>query len=78
MIQAWLALFTGIILIMAAKLRLNAQGIELAVARAQLPLRELKMASNLDGLFPEERSYPEVSDAAAAFQASTSPQGEAQ
>jgi hypothetical protein len=51
------------------------QGIEVAVARAPLPLRELKLASELDDLFPEEISFPQVSDAVAAYMARKSREG---
>jgi len=51
--------------------KLISQGIEVTVARAPLPLRELKLASELDDLFPEQRSFTKVSDAVAAFKART-------
>ena len=51
------------------------QGIEVAVARAPLPLRELKLASELDDLLPEEKSFPQVSDAVAAYLARKSRTG---
>ncbi len=51
--------------------KLAAQGIELASAGTPLPLRELKLASKLDGLFPDELSFSTVKDAVAAFKART-------
>lgn len=56
-------------------LRLTERGIELAVAHAHLPLREMKL-SNLD-IVPEERRFPRVMDAVAAFEARTRRGGEA-
>ena len=58
--------------------KLMAQGIQVVVAGEPLALRQLKLGSELDDLLPEERSFREVSDAVAAFQAPTSPQGEAE
>jgi SulP family sulfate permease len=48
-------------------LKLTEQGIELAVARAHLPLRELRLGNELDDLFPEERNFSTVAEAVAAF-----------
>jgi SulP family sulfate permease len=47
--------------------KLVEQRIEVAVAGALSPLRELKLASELNDLIPDERSFPQVSDAVAAF-----------
>jgi len=55
---------------------LDAQGVELAVARAHLPLRELNLGSDLNHLFPEERTFSQISDAVAAFKARTGPSNE--
>jgi SulP family sulfate permease len=43
------------------------QGIQVTVAGAPLPLRELKLTSALDDLIPEENSFPQVSNAVAAI-----------
>ena len=58
--------------------KLISQGIDVAVARAPLPLRELKLASELEDLFPEERTFPKVSDAVAAFKARTGSSSDAE
>ena len=49
--------------------KLAAQGIELASAGTPLPLRELKLASELENLFPDELSFSTLKDAVAAFKA---------
>ena len=51
--------------------RLVDQGVELAVARAHLPLREVKLGNKIDELFPEQRKFSTVADAVAAFKAAT-------
>lgn len=48
--------------------KLRDRGIELAVAKAHLPLRESPLVSNLREQFPEQRRFAQVSDAVAAFQ----------
>ena len=49
--------------------KLSDQGIELAVASAYLPLREIELGNEMDALFPEERVFATVADAVAAFEA---------
>jgi SulP family sulfate permease len=47
--------------------KLADQGIELGVARAHLPLREMELGNEMDALFPEERNFATVADAVAAY-----------
>ena len=49
--------------------RLHEQGIEVAVARAHLPLREVGMAAELGRLLPRDRIFRQVGDAVDAFKA---------
>ncbi len=49
--------------------KLSDQGIELALARAHLPLRELELGNEMDVLFTDERVFATVADAVAAFKA---------
>jgi len=51
--------------------KLTVQGIELAIARVHLPLREIELGNEMDHLFPEERIFSKVADAVAAFDART-------
>jgi hypothetical protein len=48
--------------------KLNAQGIEMALARAYLPLCEIELGSDLDHLLPDEGCFSQVSEAVAAFE----------
>ena len=47
--------------------KLADQGIELGLARAHLPLREMELGNEMDALFPEERNFATVADAVAAY-----------
>ena len=47
--------------------KLKDRGIELALARAHLPLREIKLNAGMDPIFPEDRTFTRVSDAVRAF-----------
>lgn len=47
--------------------KLHDQGIEIAIARAHLPLREVGVASGLRHMFPPERIFREVGDAVEAY-----------
>lgn len=49
--------------------RLHEEGIEVAIARAHLPLREVGMAAELARLLPPERIFRQVGDAVDAFRA---------
>ena len=49
--------------------KLSDQGIELAVARAHLPLREIELGKEIDELFADERIFATMADAVAAFTA---------
>jgi len=48
-------------------LKLKDQGIELAIARAHLPLREIDLNTGMEPVFPNNRIYTRVSDAVRAF-----------
>jgi len=48
--------------------KLQAQGIELAVAKAHRPLRESKIGFELEVLFPEEENFETVADAVVAYE----------
>jgi SulP family sulfate permease len=47
--------------------KLKKQGIELAIARAHLPLRELDLESGIEPIFAEEETFVRVSDAVRDF-----------
>ena len=47
--------------------KLKDQGIELAIARAHLPLREVRIDSGMTPIFADDRIYTRVSDAVRAF-----------
>jgi SulP family sulfate permease len=47
--------------------KLKNQGIELALARAHLPLREVQLNMGMEPIFSEDRIYGRVSDAVRAF-----------
>lgn len=57
--------------------RLSARGIEIVMARAHLPLRELRMSKELRAMIPQEKICVRVSDAVAAFEARPVPTGDA-
>jgi SulP family sulfate permease len=48
-------------------LKLKGQGIELAIARAHLPLREVNITSGMPPIFAEDNIFTRVSDAVRAF-----------
>lgn len=54
--------------------KLSDQGIELALARAHLPLREIELGNEMDAFFPDERVFATVADAVAAFKARSTAQ----
>lgn len=47
--------------------KLEDQGIELAIARVHLPLREVKLSFGMDPIFSEDNIFGRVSDAVQAF-----------
>lgn len=47
--------------------RLREQGIDLAIARAHLPLREISISEGMGSVFPDDRIFTRVSDAVQAF-----------
>ncbi|MCW8963700.1 MAG: SulP family inorganic anion transporter [Gammaproteobacteria bacterium] len=47
--------------------KLEDRGIELAIARAHLPLREVRLSSGLEPIFSEDNIFGRVSDAVRAF-----------
>ena len=55
--------------------KLAGRGIELAVARAHLPLREIELGREMDDLFSDDRVFVTVADAVAAFEAREADRG---